>query len=422
MSFNFAYLSGGRLYLKLGSANVLAVASEFGQAARERVLQMERRNGWKQKNVIGNFMSAGLSGEVHQGDRQGLPIVMRGVCPTSEDGLLYTLEAGEIGGIFTLDLPKPSLPERDRSVQGFRQQAKEKRLFHSADFKVEHVDFHSEHKLIACAVVRKDGTANIATMPVDAVHLGEVTEGDAIDLAPKWIPGSRKAIVFQSAGVSRDGAGYVVEHRHSTIEQLDFDHHEVITLVSDPQYDLLAPQMTVDGNLYYIRRPYLPLRQRVRFWHRLKEILFMPLQLLIAIFEWLNFFTRRYTGKFLLMAHQPPQRGLGQMLFLGRLVDVGAEVERNCRFGDADSPALVPRSWELVAQLPHQEPVVIAAGVLAFDVGVDGSIVYSNGSAVYGVHPGGVAKRLVVAGEAASADRQVIEQVVMLDRNSHHLN
>jgi hypothetical protein len=406
MSFNFAYLSGGKLYLKLGRASVLAVASEFGQAARERVLQMQKRNGWKQKNPIGNLLSGGGSGDISQPDRQVLPVAVRGICPTSEDGILYTLEAGEIGGIFTLGLPDRSLPDCDR--------AKEKRLFHSADFKVEHVDFHEQHQLIACAVIRKDGTANIATMPVDAVHLGEVTEGDAIDLAPKWIPGSRKAIVFQSAGVSRDGAGYVIEHRHSTIEQLDFDTHEVNTLVSDPQYDLLAPQMTADGTLYYIRRPYLPMRQRVRFSHTLKEFLLMPLRLLAAIFEWLNFFTRRYTGKALLMPHQPPQRGLGQMLFLGRLVDVGAEVERNRNFGDPDSPSLIPRSWQLVEQLPHQEPETIACGVLAFDVGADGSIVYSNGSAVYGIHPGGVAERLVV-------DR-AIEQVVILNGNSHDLN
>lgn len=390
MSFNFAYLSGGKLYLKLGQANVQAVASAFGQAAQERVLQMQRRNGWKQKNVMANFMPGGMSGDISKPDSI-VPVTVQGVCPTSADRLLYTLEAGEIGGIFTLDC----------------QATNEKRLFHSADFKVDRVDFHPEHQLIACAVVRKDGTANIATMPVDAVKLGEVTEGDAIDLAPKWIPGSRKAIVFQSAGISRDGAGYIIEHGHSTIEQLDFDRQEVITLASDPKYDLLTPQMTTDGTLYYIRRPYRPLRQRVRFGQILKEILLMPLRLLTAIFEWLNYFTRRYTGKSLLATY-PPQRVASQrMVFLGRAVDVGSEVERNRRFGDADSPALVPRCWELIKQRPHQAPEIIAQGVLAFDIGSDGSIVYSNGSAVYGMHPGGVPERLLL-------DRP-IEQVAILD-------
>jgi hypothetical protein len=393
MSFNFAYLSGGRLYLKLGQANVRAVESEFGQAAQERVSQAQRRNGWKQKNASANFMPGGMSGDISQ-DRSSIPVMVQGVCATSADRLLYTLEAGEVGGIFSLD----------------RQATREKRLFHSADFKVDRVDFHPEHKLIACAVVRKDGTANIAIMPVDAVQLGEVTEGDALDLAPKWIPGARKAIVFQSAGISRDGAGYIIEHGHSTIEQLDFDQQEVITLASDPKYDLLTPQMTADGTLYYIRRPYRPLRQRVQLVQTLKEIILMPWHLMTAVFEWLNYFTRRYTGKSLLAAPAPQRINSQRMVFLGRVVDVGSEIDRNRRFGDADSPALVPRDWELVKQRPHQAPEIISYGVLAFDVGLDGSIVYSNGSAVYGMHPGGVPARLLV-------DRP-IDQVAIIDSST----
>jgi hypothetical protein len=247
-------------------------------------------------------------------------------------------------------------------------------------------------------------------MAVDGVHLEEVTEGDAIDLAPKWIPGARKAIVFQSAGIGRDRSGYIIEQKHSTVEQLDFDKQEVITLASDPKYDFLSPKMAVDGTLYYIRRPYHPLRQPVLFTHTLKEIVLIPARLLTAIFEWLNFFTRRYTGTSLLAAAPMQRVRKQQMLFLGRLVDVELEIERNRRFGDADSPALVPRNWELVKQRPHQAPETIGHGVLAFDVGTDGKIVYSNGSAIYGIRPGGVAERLIL-------DRP-IEQVVILDRGN----
>ena len=386
MSFNFAYLSGGRLYLKLGHSNVQAVASQFGQAAQQRVIQAQRRNGWKQNNAIAGFLPGGVSE-----DRSIIPVMVQGVCPTGTNRLLYTLEAGEIGGIFTLD----------------RQATQEKRLFHSADFKVDRVDFHPQHKLIACGVLRKDGTANIAMMPVTAVKLEEVTEGDTIDLAPKWVSGNRRAIVFQSTGISRDAAGYIIEQEHSTIEELDLDRQEVITLASDPKYDLLTPQMTADGTLYCIRRPYRPLRQKVHLWQTIKELLFIPIHLLIAVFEWLNFFARRYTGKSLLATHQTPRIGTQKTVFLGKLVDINYEIERNRRSGDADSPSLVPRAWELVKQLPHQAPEIIASGVLGFDVGVDGSIVYSNGSAVYGIRPGGVPERLLL-------DRQ-IEQVVMLD-------
>jgi hypothetical protein len=410
MSFNFAYLSGGRLYLKLGQTTVQSIASEFGQAAQQRGFETQRRHSWKQKNQPANLMPAGMSGDVSQQDPAIVSVAVQGVCATGTDRLLYSLEAGEIGGIFAID--QVSNPAQDR------QKPKEKRLFHSADFKVDRVDFNPDFQLITCAVIKKNGTANIAIMPANSVQLEEVTEGDAIDLAPKWIPGSRKAIVFQSAGISRNSSGYMIEQKHSTIEQLDLDRREVITLASDPKYDLLSPQMAADGTLYYIRRPYRPLRQRVRFSHTLREAILMPARLLMAIFEWLNFFTRRYTGKSLLALPQLHRVSKQQMLFLGRLVDVGAEIERNRKFGDADSPALVPRSWELVRQHLHQEPQVIGHGVLAFDVGWDSQIVYSNGSAIYGINPGGVAQRLVVDGP--------IDQVVMLrnevDRSENHLN
>jgi hypothetical protein len=408
MSFNFAYLSGGRLYLKLGQATVQTIVSEFGQAVQQREAQMQRRNGWKQKNVAANFMP---TGDLQQQDRSNVPVAVQGVCPTSANRLLYTLEAGEVGGIFTLDRLGVSLDVGGAAPIENRLKTREKRLFHSADFKIDRVDFHPEYQLIACAAIGKDGIANIATMPVNAVHLQHVTEGDSLDLAPKWIPGFRRAIVFQSSGIGRDATGNIIEHKHSTIEQLDIDRQEVITLASDPKYDLLSPQMAEDGTLYYIRRPYRPLRQRVPFSQMLKDTLSIPIRLLMAVFEWLNYFTRRHTGQSLLALPQLQRAKAHQMLFLGRFVDVGAEIDRNRRFGDADSPALVPRSWELVKQYPHREPEVIALGVLAFDVGSDGQLVYSNGSAIYGLHPGGVAERLVV-------DRP-IEQVVILDRDNH---
>ncbi len=417
MSFNFAYLSGGKLYLKLGQATVQTIVSELGAAVQQRESQMQRRNGWKQKSISANFMPAGMSGALKQ-ERSSVPVAVQGVCPTGADRLLYTLEAGEVGGIFTLERFVTPVAIGETKAPTPRQQPKEKRLFHSADFKIDRVDFNPEYQLIACAAIGKDGAANIATMPVNAVHLAQVTEGDSLDLAPKWIPGFRRAIVFQSAGIGRDGAGYIVEQKHSTIEQLDIDRQEVITLASDPKYDLLSPQMTADGTLYYIRRPYRPLRQRVRFSQLLKEAVLIPSRLLAAVVQWLNFFTHRHTGASLLAVPQRSALPSQQISFLGRLVDVGAEMDRNRRFGDPDSPALVPRSWELIEQFPHREPKVIAQGVVAFDVGIDGQLVYSNGSAVFGVLPGGGIERLVVVG-AAREEQRPIEQVVILDRDNH---
>lgn len=155
------------------------------------------------------------------------------------------MEAGEVGGIFAFD------PSRDR----------EDRLFHNAEFRVGHLNFSSDRNLIACTTTHRTGVSNIAIMPINGLRPKEVTEGDLIDWAPRWIPGKAKALVYQSAGIGRSQDGYIHERAPFTIEKLDFDRQEVVTIAQDPKSDLLAPQMSHDGLLYYIRRPYRVRRQ-----------------------------------------------------------------------------------------------------------------------------------------------------------------
>ena len=49
----------------------------------------------------------------------------------------------------------------------------------------------------------------------------------------------------------------------------------------------------------------------------------------------------------------------------------------------------MPKSWELHQHAPTGETKVLAGGVLAYDVGPDGTIVYTNGSALFLLHPNG---------------------------------
>jgi hypothetical protein len=66
------------------------------------------------------------------------------------------------------------------------------------------------------------------------------------------------------------------------------------------------------------------------------------------------------------------------------------------KLGEKDAPAWVPRSWQLVRQLTNGVAEVIAEGVLSFDLGEDGTIVYTNGSAIYAIHPDGHIERVLV--------------------------
>ena len=68
---------------------------------------------------------------------------------------------------------------------------------------------------------------------------------------------------------------------------------------------------------------------------------------------------------------------------------------------------LVPSSWQLARRSSSGTEEVLAKGVLAYDLARDGSIVYSNGNALFVRHPDGRKERLLT--------EAMIEQVVVLE-------
>jgi len=390
MSFDIAYLSGGKLHLKQGDAPVRTVDSEFAEAAKNTRRQMQRRNSWKRSTAeMSNMMPMGTG----QDEETNLPIKLTDICSGQDGQLFYALSTHEMGGIFSFDT----------------HQDHEKRLFHSADFTVQYLNYNPSQSLVACCVAYPNGESNIATMQADGIRPQEITSGDSIDLAPAWIPGQKQALIFQSAGIARNDEGALLAQGPFCIEKLDLEAKTVDTLAEDPNWDFLAPQLTADGTLYYIRRPYKPVKNASIF-QTLKDIVLMPFRLAYAVFEFLNAFTRMFTGKGLAKPPKPQVQGSGSALIWGRPVNTDEEAKRNQRFDDEDSPALVPRSWELIRQRPGQEGEAIARGIMAFHVEANDRLIYTNGSAIYGIIPGGVAKRLVKG--------KLIEQVALISNAS----
>ncbi|WP_026735823.1 hypothetical protein [Fischerella sp. PCC 9605] len=377
MNLSIAYLAQGKLYLKFHQAPVREFESQFGQTVQERMLQTQQRKAWKNRGLMEMMLPPGVVEQMQQQPEAKLNVVISSLCKGEKGKLIYALEAGDVGGIFTLE------PSREH----------EQRLFHNADFQVGYLSFHPEREIIACATIYRNGIANIAMMPLNGSRPHDVTEGDSIDLAPCWIPGKNKALVFQSAGIGRNSQGYVCDRAPFSIEKLDCDRQEITTLVADPKYDFLGPRMKADGTLYYIRRPYRP-KQQVNLLRWLREILLIPFRLAYAIFQWLNFFTQIYTGKPLMAAGTRKSLDRKQMRVWGELIT--PEMIGDNKFSETEAPAWVPRSWQLVRQLTNGVAEVVAEGVLSFDLGEDGTIVYTNGSGIYAIHPDGNLERLFV--------------------------
>lgn len=389
MTANIAYLIQGKLHLKLGEKTTL-IESEFAKSVQQRVREVQRRQFFRNRGVMANFMPPQMLRSAEQQEDPPAPILITSLCRGSDQKFFYSLEVGNVAGIFAFDL----------------QKNQEQRLFHGPDFRVHCLNFNPNQNLIACSTFHKDGSANIALLPLDSSILKEVTEGDSLDLAPHWLPGAGKALIFQSAGLGRNAQGLIVEKGPFTLEKLDFDRQEVITLAADSAYDLLGGQMTADGTLYYIRRPYKSLRNSFNILKLLQDILLIPIRLIYAIYQWLNFFTWRYTGKPLGTAGGPQAPDIKtQMTAWGEIIDI-PKVTKNNVVGDPDATALVPKTWQLVRQKTGHDLELVQEGVLSFDLQEDGSILYTNGSGIYWIKSDGSQERTLTA--------TLIEQAIIL--------
>jgi hypothetical protein len=386
-----AYLAQGKLHLRSGGG-AETVESQFGRSLRERAAQIHNRHAWKMQGRGAQFMGGAALWASQAGDPGHFRIAITSIAPGRNSGeLLYSLETDEISGIFTVN-----------------SEGVEQRLFHTADFRVRHVSLSPDRSTIAASIFHHNVTSNLALLQVEGTDFFEATDGDSFDLAPRWVPGSRRRLVFQSAGVGRDGAGRFAGVGPFSIQELDLDSGDMACLAEEEGFDLLGPQKTADGSLYYIRRPYEAAgRRQVSVLGALKDTALFPFRMAHAIFQYFNFFSMRYTGKPLASAKGSAARqpDLRQMMVWGNLIDADRAARENV--GETDAPDLVPSSWQLVRRNPDGDTEVLARGILSFDIAEDETLVYSNGSAIHRRPTGGGRDERILVGK-------MIEQVTAL--------
>jgi len=366
--------------------------SEFGRSLRDRAAQIHQRHAWKTQGRGAQFMS-GVLWPVQGGDSAAFRIAITSVTSGRNPGeLLYSLETDDVSGIFAVDAA-----------------GAEQRLFHTADFRVRHIALNPDGVTVAAAIFHsKNFTSNIAILQVEGTDFYEATEGDSIDLAPRWVIGSHRRLVFQSAGIGRDSHGRFASLGPFVVQELDLDSGEMRCVAEEPGFDLLGPRRAADGSLYYIRRPYVGNRPKVSPLGALKDTVLFPFRLIFAIFQYFNFFSMRYTGKPLAASRGAAARqpDLKQMMVWGNLIDADRAASED-RSGDPDAPSMVPSSWQLVRRLANGTTDVVAKSVLSFDIAADGSLIYSNGSAIHRIAPGGGRAERILVGS-------MIEQVAAL--------
>ncbi|MDX2226334.1 MAG: hypothetical protein SFY92_04455 [Verrucomicrobiae bacterium] len=363
MTPTVAYLSEGRLHIKEPEKPVREIPSHFAQTLKERLQQIHQRNEWKNQGRGAQF-----AGRAMGSPDLNLPAAMiSSITSASTPGeVIYALRTDEIGGVFRI---------KTTGVE-------EHRLRHSQKMFIHYLCRHPATHKIACSVDNSDGTSSLAVMEPDASHLHELTEGDSLDIAPSWVPGTENDLIFQSAGLGRDREGLIIGLGPFAIEKLTGDTGEIETLLQDPKTDFLLPRLDGAGRLLYIRRPYKPPGQ-TSFWHSVWDAVMIPFRLLGALFAFLNAFSYLFSGKPLTRAGGPKSQNneLRQMRIWGHLVHAKATLDTHKQSGD-ETPDLVPRDWELCREEDGAE-TVLARGVLYYDLGPENSLVYTNGSGVF---------------------------------------
>lgn len=387
--FTLAFLSQRKLHL-LKNGVTETLESEFERTVRERTASIERRNSWKTQGRGAMFTGAAGLAQQRAAAKQ-TPVLITGLTRAPEGGLLYSMETDSISGIFLRDAA-----------------GAETRLFHTADFRIRHAALHSDGATLAATAFHKDSMrSNIALLLLHGTDFSEVTEGDSFDQVPQWVPGEGRRVVFQSAGVGRDAAGNFAGLGPCTIHRLDADSGDLEEIAAEDGKDLLQPRQTVDGTLYYIRKPYESGIPAVSLLGSLQDAAMFPFRIGRAVFQYFNIFSMMYTGKPLVTNKGAVQRPVDprQALIYGNL----AQAQR-MQAQEDDQQGLVPPSWELVRMRPGGQMETVAKNVLTYDLAGDlangGRILLSNGASILAVEEDGRSKRI--------AKGELIERVLAL--------
>ncbi len=364
MAEALACVKHGQLLLVRPGEEARQLPSPYAEQVRSRELSMQRKNAWKTQGSGAQFMGAGQRMLWGQAEQELPPARISSVSRGREPGeLFYAISTGVVSGIFA-----QTPPGKD-----------EQRIFHAAEVDLAELALSIDDAAVACTVAGKGGTSAIALLEDDGRGVRTVTEGDVVDRAPRWVPGGRREIVYASAGIGRTSAGVFGGLSPFAIHKLSLKNGEVEVVVADHRYDYVAPVAASPDVIYAIRRPYRDPRRAPSFFRVLLDALLVPFRLLFAVFQFLSFFTARYTGKPLTTSGNARQKAADarQMKVWGNLVDVAHQADQ-----DAHSEAFAVRSGYDLVRITKKGVELVLRGVLAFDLAGDGSFYYSNGRAV----------------------------------------
>lgn len=373
MANELAFLENGRLFFvrkDSGKPDKEEYHSQFGQEMKDRAMRIAQKNSWKNRTDGEDFLSSrqlwGGSGANGDADAEAMAVHITAIAPSEEpDEIMFALSTRVVGGLFVYN----------------RATKKEQRLFHKEGMIISDLCRDSESGKIVCSLRNANGTAFIAMVGTSLCD--QITEGDCIDESPSWVPGEENTIVYQSAGVGRNKAGFAVGLSSCAIQKLNLVTGDQEEILHSSEYDYLLPRMDKEGNLYYIRRPYQTGAKSASALTTLKDIVLFPFRLGRAFVAFLNFFSLTFTRRPLTTQDNQGAKtmDLEKVFLRGRMIDAG-EAMRNSKLAPDEAP-LVPSDWVLIKRSKNGDEETIADSVAAYDFDSENNLIFTNGRGTY---------------------------------------
>lgn len=358
----FAYISENKMYL-FNDGKVSELQSQRVAHYTETVRTINKNKEWKRTGTGAHFTDA-----VYDASDMESTLARINWLDWDESGLLYSMELGDMGGIYrkNVDDAKAAeghvLTKMNMSIDGISRR----------DGK------------IAAAM---DGHIAVCD---DRGNYDEITDGDSVESYPCWSADGRK-ILCSTAGIARNEYGRAAEMSPKSILSIDLEANSIDELYSDENSDCIRPQNDSEGNLYFIRQPYKVVQKKTPLW---KDILLFPVRLIKALLGFLNAFSVIFGGEPLRDGGKrrsdvkTKDKSDKELFFEGRLIEAEKNEKINAGKGDKN-PGIFPHERELVCLSPDGSEKIIKRGVQDFTLLEDGSIICSNGRAVIHISDGG---------------------------------
>jgi len=258
----------------------------------------------------------------------------------------------------------------------------EQRIFHKNETSLREIRHHPKSTYLAAAL-HTEQNAHIVMLPNTSSEYRVLTEGDVFDSNPSWDQEKGTSIFYQSFGIGRDDEGNYVGRTSNSIEKICAKTGEQETVLTDPDFDHLAPQTDKQGNLYFIRRPMKNENRKLPLHKVIIEATLVPFRIIktaYLVVDTISKLTRKKP-----LANMGPEQSAPKANKWKNIKGTSIDLSKVKTAKGEDHASIVPHSWKLIKRNPQGQEQELASSILDFDVTADGKVLASDGRKIISI-------------------------------------